>query len=136
MVREVQSEAADAAKHRRSRDGSRVDRLEWHCRSIEDFLPELGPKSVDRFNLSDIFEYMSEENYHSLLNLLVDSGRPGGRLLYWNMLAPRSRPESMKDRLQPLEVNVANCRHGNGYRFSGSFVRTLNLVAEEVFSTP
>ena len=80
----------------------RIDRLEWHCRSLEDFLPELGPNAVDRFNLSDIFEYMSIDNYELLLEALLKSGRPGGRLLYWNMLAPRSRPERMAGQLRPL----------------------------------
>lgn len=80
-----------------------LGRLEWHCRPIEDFLKSCEPRSVDRFNLSDIFEYMSEANYHSLLRLLVSHARPGGRLAYWNMLAPRSRPESMAGELRPLE---------------------------------
>jgi S-adenosylmethionine-diacylglycerol 3-amino-3-carboxypropyl transferase len=29
-------------------------------------------------------------------------GRPGGRLAYWNTLVPRSRPDSLADRLRPL----------------------------------
>jgi S-adenosylmethionine-diacylglycerol 3-amino-3-carboxypropyl transferase len=68
-----------------------LDRIEWRCQSVEDFLETQGPGSIDRFNLSDIFEYMSEENTHRLLVRLVAHGRKGGRLAYWNMLAPRSR---------------------------------------------
>ena len=79
-----------------------LGRLKWHCQSVEDFLQSQEPRSIDRFNLSDIFEYMSEENYHRLLSRLVARGRPGGRLAYWNMLAPRSRPESMGGQLRPL----------------------------------
>jgi S-adenosylmethionine-diacylglycerol 3-amino-3-carboxypropyl transferase len=79
-----------------------LDRLEWHCQSVEDFLARQGPRAIDRYNLSDIFEYMSEANYHRLLEKLVACGRPGGRLAYWNMLVPRSRPESMAGRLRPL----------------------------------
>lgn len=105
---------------------NRINRLEWHCRSIEDFLPDLGLNSIDRFNLSDIFEYMSKDNYESLLNLLVDSARPGGRLLYWNMLAPRSRPEHMSDRLRSLE-DLARNLHWNDKAFFYSA-----LVIEEV----
>ena len=70
-----------------------LDRLEWHCQSIEDFLDTQPPHSIDRFNLSDIFEYMSEENYARLLGRLVAHGRRGGRLAYWNMLAPRAVPK-------------------------------------------
>ena len=79
-----------------------LDRLEWRCQSIEDFLASREPRSVDRFNLSDIFEYMSPENYHRLLEQIVAGARPGGRLAYWNMLVPRSRPEALSNRLRPL----------------------------------
>jgi S-adenosylmethionine:diacylglycerol 3-amino-3-carboxypropyl transferase len=79
-----------------------LDRLEWHCESIEDFLDRHPEVQVDRFNLSDIFEYMSTENYQRLLEKLVSRGRPGGRLAYWNMLVPRTRPEAMAARLRPL----------------------------------
>jgi S-adenosylmethionine-diacylglycerol 3-amino-3-carboxypropyl transferase len=79
-----------------------LDRLEWRCQSVEDFLAEQGPRSIDRYNLSDIFEYMSEANYHQLLERLADAGRPGGRLAYWNMLVPRRRPQALAHRLRPL----------------------------------
>jgi S-adenosylmethionine-diacylglycerol 3-amino-3-carboxypropyl transferase len=79
-----------------------LDHLEWRCQSVEDFLQSQDPRSIDRFNLSDIFEYMSEENYRRLLERLIANGRTGGRLAYWNMLVPRSRPEALAARLRPL----------------------------------
>lgn len=79
-----------------------LDCLEWRCQSIEDFLESSDGIKIDRYNLSDIFEYMAEDGYHRLLKRLIDAGRPGGRLAYWNMLAPRSRPESFAARLVPL----------------------------------
>ena len=78
-----------------------LDRFEWRAGAMESFLEEIGPRSVDRYNLSDIFEYMSEENYRAILERLAASGRPGARLAYWNMLAPRRRPESLAARLAP-----------------------------------
>jgi S-adenosylmethionine-diacylglycerol 3-amino-3-carboxypropyl transferase len=80
-----------------------LQRLEWHCRSLEDYLVGEGTRAFDRFNLSDIFEYLSPENSRRLLEQLADAGRPGGRLAYWNMLAPRRRPESLAHRLRPLD---------------------------------
>jgi S-adenosylmethionine-diacylglycerol 3-amino-3-carboxypropyl transferase len=79
-----------------------LDRLEWRCQSIEDFLDGAGANAIDRYNLSDIFEYMSAENYERLLARLTACGRRGGRLAYWNMLVPRRRPESMAEQLRPL----------------------------------
>jgi S-adenosylmethionine-diacylglycerol 3-amino-3-carboxypropyl transferase len=79
-----------------------LDRLEWHCCAIEDYLDQVGERAIDRYNLSDIFEYLAPTSYHHLLQRLVQSGRAGGRLAYWNMLAPRSRPVHMADQLKPL----------------------------------
>jgi S-adenosylmethionine-diacylglycerol 3-amino-3-carboxypropyl transferase len=79
-----------------------IDRIEWHCASVEAFLDTARAEPIDCYNLSDIFEYMSEANYHQLLDRLVRHANPGARLAYWNMLVPRTRPESMADRLEPL----------------------------------
>lgn len=57
----------------------------------------------DAYNLSDIFEYMSEDNTRTLLGNIVDASNGGARLAYWNMLAPRSRPADMEDRLMSLD---------------------------------
>ncbi len=43
-----------------------LDRLEWHCLPLEEFLEQEAVASIDRFNLSDIFEYMSGENYQQI----------------------------------------------------------------------
>src|SRR5262249_8572273 len=68
---------------------TQLDRLEWHALAIEDFVQSQDGRGIDRYNLSDIFEYMSADNYEQLLQKLVAAGRPGGRLAYWNMLVPR-----------------------------------------------
>lgn len=80
-----------------------IHRLEYRTGSLESYLDDLGPRSVDKFNLSDIFEYMSIENYEALLALLARTGRQGGRLVYWNMLADRHRPKTLAGRLRPLQ---------------------------------
>jgi S-adenosylmethionine-diacylglycerol 3-amino-3-carboxypropyl transferase len=80
-----------------------LHRLEWRCQPLETFLEEEGDAAIDRYNLSDIFEYMSEENYQQLLERLCRAGRRGGRLAYWNMLASRRRPEMLAAQLHPLE---------------------------------
>jgi S-adenosylmethionine-diacylglycerol 3-amino-3-carboxypropyl transferase len=79
-----------------------LDRLEWHCCSLEDWLASHEGRTIDRYNLSDIFEYMSPDAYARLLERLVRAGRPGGRLAYWNLLAERRRPVDLADRLHPM----------------------------------
>ena len=81
-----------------------LDRLEWHCQPLERFLDSVDEQTFDAFNLSDIFEYISQENYHRLLGQLIRSGRSGARLAYWNTLADRHRPDSMADRLRSLDA--------------------------------
>jgi S-adenosylmethionine:diacylglycerol 3-amino-3-carboxypropyl transferase len=77
-----------------------LDRLEWRRGSLEESLGR--DRKFDCFNLSDIFEYMSPSSYEQLLKLIVASARSGGRLAYWNMLAPRHRPDSLAMSLRPL----------------------------------
>ncbi len=80
-----------------------LGRLEMaHC-SIEEYLDKHPGLRFDRYNLSDIFEYMAPENYRELLERLITASRPGARLAYWNMLAPRTRPEELALRLRPLD---------------------------------
>ena len=64
-----------------------LDRLEWHRVSVEEFLAQAGPSSFDRYNFSDLFEYVSLDHYHRMLEQIVRVSRPGAR-------APRSETPS------------------------------------------
>ncbi|HEY2954852.1 MAG TPA: DUF3419 family protein [Candidatus Eisenbacteria bacterium] len=59
--------------------------------------------AFDAFNLSDIFEYMSRAEHERCYARLLERARPGARLAYWNMLAPRGIPEALAARARPLE---------------------------------
>jgi len=76
-----------------------LDRLEWHCLSIEELLQAEPGLRMDCHNLSDIFEYMSDDYFHELLSKLVSHSKDGARLAYWNMLVPRSRPKKLAHQL-------------------------------------
>ena len=80
-----------------------LDRLELRCESLEDYLAAQPDGTFDRYNLSDLFEYLSPENYQRLLRELVRCGRHGGRLAYWNLLVTRRRPAALASRLRPLD---------------------------------
>ena len=60
----------------------------------------MGP--FDAFNLSDIFEYMSSAEHERVYKALLDSAAPGARLAYWNLLAPRVAPHTLRNRVAPL----------------------------------
>lgn len=68
-----------------------LDRLRWCQASLDEFLAADGT-SIDKFNLSDIFEYMPDEIASATLRKISAGASSGARLAYWNMLAPRCAP--------------------------------------------
>ena len=88
-----------------------LDRIELRIEPLESCVGTLPDAAIDRFNLSDVFEYMSEENTASALREIVRVGRRGGRLAYWNTFVPRCRPPALADRLRPLRP-LAERLHG------------------------
>jgi S-adenosylmethionine-diacylglycerol 3-amino-3-carboxypropyl transferase len=77
----------------------RLDRV----RLLEGGVEQAIEGRFDGFNLSDIFEYMSPDQHARCYAAILDHARAGARLVYWNMLAPRTRPESEARRARPLE---------------------------------
>ena len=90
-----------------------LDALEWHCASVESVLAKLPDGSVNGCNLSDIFEYMSQDGYEGLLRDLARVGAPGCRLVYWNVVVPRSRPGTLAGTIKSL-ADYAKKLHTKG----------------------
>jgi len=76
---------------------SNLDRIEGRLCTVET-LAEEGVKA-DAFNLSDIFEYMSPEAHEKAYGAILAASKPGTRIAYWNMMAPRRCPPSMAGRI-------------------------------------
>jgi S-adenosylmethionine-diacylglycerol 3-amino-3-carboxypropyl transferase len=87
--------ALEPERHEIIRD--RLDRLEIRLCTVET-LAEEGVKA-DAFNLSDIFEYMSPEAHEAAYGTILAASRPGARIAYWNMMAPRRVPASLASRV-------------------------------------
>jgi S-adenosylmethionine-diacylglycerol 3-amino-3-carboxypropyl transferase len=79
-----------------------LDRLEWHCKPIEALDEELSGRKIDAANLSDILEYLSDDNARELLRSVVRSSRSGARVAYWNMMVPRKGSEYLPDNFRAL----------------------------------
>jgi S-adenosylmethionine-diacylglycerol 3-amino-3-carboxypropyl transferase len=62
---------------------------------LESHLATLAAGSVSAFYLSDLFEWVSAEHHETMLKSIVRVSRPGARLVYWNLLVPRRRPDSL-----------------------------------------
>jgi len=80
--------------------GARLDRIDIRQGSLEAFV-QSGEKA-DGFNLSDIFEYMSEDVFNEVYASIVSASNPKARLVYWNMMVPRRRPKSYAQRIETL----------------------------------
>ncbi len=98
---QVLPEALEEGNFEPIRRALQEDRFEVAPMPLETWLEGNPGRSYDAFNLSDIFEYMSEANTRDLMERIIVAANPGARLAYWNMLAPRSRPEALADRLKP-----------------------------------
>jgi len=103
-----------------------LDRLEWRCCALEDFLSSSDRPAIQRFNLSDIFEYMAHSQYLTLLQSIVAAASSKARLVYWNLLAPRRRPDSMDGQLRSLDELAASLHSQDKAFFYGA------LIVEEV----
>jgi S-adenosylmethionine-diacylglycerol 3-amino-3-carboxypropyl transferase len=73
----------------------RLDDLEVVCAEIESHLETCEPGTYTGFNLSDIFEWMSDDLHERVYRAIVGAAAPGATLAYWNNLVPRSAPTSL-----------------------------------------
>ena len=81
----------------------RLDRLTLFRGTIDEAGRAHSGVGFDGFNLSDIFEYLAPDVCRDVYGTLLDTARPGARLAYWNMLAPRSCPDELAHRVRRLD---------------------------------
>ena len=99
-----------------------VDRVELIHADLWEFIKGLPEGSLSAFNLSDVFEYVSEPVYEQQLREIVRVARPGARLAYWNMMVPRSRPESLASAISQQRERAAALHASGRAFFYGNFV--------------
>ena len=98
----------------------RLDRLEIRLCTVETLADE-GVKA-DAFNLSDIFEYMSPEAHEKAYGRILAASRPGARIAYWNMMAPRRVPASMASKVRTIAELEAKLKPLDKAFFYSDFV--------------
>ena len=86
----------------------RLDRLELRDDPLGEALAASPPKAFDAFNLSNLYDWLSDEARTASLELVCRAARPGARLCYWSTLAPRPLPALRE--LQP-DVELAARLH-------------------------
>ena len=66
-----------------------IDKIELISESIETFFERKDLDYISKYNLSDIFEYMSNEQMCKIFEKMLTKSRKGSKIAYWNMLADR-----------------------------------------------
>ena len=77
-----------------------LDRLEIVEAGLSHHLDQVPPGTYSKANLSDLCEYLPWHEHRRLLASLAARLRPGGRLVFWNLLVPRPVPPDLAPRLQ------------------------------------
>jgi len=86
-----------------------LDKLIIFRSTLKEALEKNRGITFDGFNLSDIFEYMSYNQYARRIQQISPQIKKGGRIVYWNNLISREPPRSLKvkiSRLQELSENL------------------------------
>lgn len=84
----------------------------------------------DRFNLSDIFEYMSPHETRACASDLIDHASPDAVFAYWNMLAPRRLSELLPARLHHDDyLSAALFARDNAFFYSAFHIDRMEVEA-------
>ena len=98
-----------------------IDRVNVVTGELEAVLFGVPQGTYSKANLSDIFEYMSDDLNAQVFEALGTQLRAGGRIAFWNLLVPRTRPESLSHLLTPLSGLSARLFEGDRSWFYRAF---------------
>lgn len=90
---------------------NRLDRIEIKRGTLQELTGKYG-----FFNLSDIFEYMSEEQFEENIQTLRELSAPGARVAYYNMQNRRYLPETGFHFLKELSERQTQATKSYFYR--------------------
>jgi S-adenosylmethionine-diacylglycerol 3-amino-3-carboxypropyl transferase len=75
-----------------------VGRLRLVQAGLVEYLKTLPTQSISRFNLSDVFEYLSTDAFEEIAREIARVGRSGSRVAFWTLFIPRPLPPSLASR--------------------------------------
>lgn len=86
---------------------SNIDRLVIFQGNLNEALQRNQQIRFDGFNLSDIFEYMSYDQYEEEVRCILKHSNPKARLVYWNMLADRKQVNGLETKMRFLDQEAS-----------------------------
>ena len=84
-----------------------VGRIEIITGELGDVLRRMPSNSVDRFNFSNVFEWVPQQVFEEILRETHRVARPAARLCYRNLLVRRRHSASLDHMLTPREELAA-----------------------------
>lgn len=78
-----------------------LDKIHVFCGFAEEAIAAYG--TFDYMNLSNIFEYMSPEQFETVARGLLNGLNPGGKMAYWNLMVTRSIAGHFSDEVKNHE---------------------------------
>jgi len=76
-----------------------VGKIQLVCSTLEEYLKTLQVGTISKFNLSDIFEYMSDDVFEMTLREILRVSRNGSKLAFWTLFVPRIPPGIFMDKM-------------------------------------
>ena len=87
---------------------SRLDRIDIKTSSCENYFEGLPDSVISKFNFSNIFEWMPQSAFESLLEETIRIAKNEAVLTYRNLLVPRSRPAKLGKWIYPDRLLAKN----------------------------
>lgn len=106
---------------------SRIDRIEIYNGLAEDAFKAY--QGFNKFNLSNIFEYMDQELFKSVSQNLFQEGQPASKYAYWNLMVPRKMSEIIPGLRYDNESAQKLAQKDKGF-FYGNFI--IDIKPEEL----
>ncbi|MCI8621313.1 MAG: DUF3419 family protein [Clostridia bacterium] len=66
-----------------------IDKIIILSETVEGFLEKNDTEKINKYNLSDIFEYMSDDEMCNIFKKILNKSPIGTKVVYWNMLSPK-----------------------------------------------
>lgn len=98
-----------------------VGRVRLVIGSLQDYLNSLQPETISKFNLSDIFESMSDDGFECVLQAILRVCRDDAKLAFWTLFVPRAVPPTFADYIDPYSTVSKGLLATDRTFFYGSF---------------
>jgi len=89
--------------------------------NIFSYLKSVPDNYFSKFNLSDIFEFLSEKENDSLWEEIIRTAKPDALIAYWNNLIPRACPQYLSNNVIEDKEAVIDLHKLDKSFFYGSF---------------